>query len=49
MPLQSTLLGTYGIEDSSDTVRDVIPHHIFHEERGQPYTDDWEYEIKPVE
>ena len=32
MPLQSALLGTYGIEDSGDTVRDVISHHIFYEE-----------------
>ena len=49
MPLQSALLGTYGIEHSGDTMRDIIPHHIFHKECGEPDADDREHKIKPVE
>lgn len=49
MPRQSALLGTDSVEYSGDTVRDVIPHHIFYEERGKPDADDREYKVKPVE
>ena len=49
MPRQSALLGTDSVKDSGDTVRDVIPHHIFYEERGKPDADDREYKVKPVE